>query len=65
VKLGMVGADRRRVGREPREPKAPVVEVVASVSGGAMCEKDLRWPVRPCDCEGKGTVAVAVAVGTE
>jgi hypothetical protein len=44
-KVGRVG--RRRVGKAPREAKAPVVDVLASEGGGTMFEKDRLWPGRP------------------
>lgn len=44
-KVGRVG--RRRVGKAPREAKAPVVDVLASDGGGTMFEKERLWPGRP------------------
>jgi len=38
---------RRRVGKAPREAKAPVVDVLASDGGGTMFEKERLWPGRP------------------
>jgi hypothetical protein len=38
---------RRRVGKAPREAKAPVGDVLASEGGGTMLEKDRLWVGRP------------------